>query len=93
LIKLIRDKQPITVSALADVLIASIYEQGTAFEQKLAVYKLSTDNRHLLRFLKKRRFFRRKRKKRRRVIRIERIIKSKKNRIKGVGQAGSRKSK
>jgi hypothetical protein len=54
---MIKDKQTLTVAALAELLIASIYEQGIAFEQKLSVYKSSADNRHLLRFLKKRKFF------------------------------------
>jgi len=74
LIKYIRDKQKITVSNLADLLISAIYEQGAAFEQKLSVYKNSTDNRHLLKFLKKRKFIWRKRKKIRRVIRLERKL-------------------
>jgi len=73
LIKLIHDKQRVTITSLADSLISAIYEQGLAFEQKLAVYKISTDNRHLLKFLKKRKFFRRKRKKFRRVIKLERV--------------------
>lgn len=58
---------------LADALISAIYEQGAAFEQKLLIYKVSTENRHLLKFLKKRKFFKRKRKKFRRVIRLDEL--------------------
>jgi hypothetical protein len=41
--------------------------------KKLLIYKVSTENRHLLKFLKKRKFIKRKRKKFRRVIRLERV--------------------
>jgi len=57
LIRPIRDTQSLSIAALADSLISAIYEQGLAFEEKLSVYQISTDNRHLLRFLKKWKFF------------------------------------
>jgi len=38
---------------LVEVLINSIYDKGEAIDAKLMVYKVSVENRHLLRFFKR----------------------------------------
>lgn len=48
-IKVLRDKSDsLSLSAVVDVLISSIYGKGSAIERKQAVYKAGSLNRHLL---------------------------------------------
>lgn len=50
-LKVIKDKKlPLTSRNIADVLISNIYNKGLALEKKHSTYKISSLNRHLLKF-------------------------------------------
>jgi small subunit ribosomal protein S7 len=53
-IKLLKDRSiNLSLSNVVDSLISSIYGKGLSVERKLSVYKLGSQNRHLLNILKK----------------------------------------
>lgn len=53
IIKLLKDKnRKVTLNALSDILLSSIYDSGAAIEKKRSIHKVSTLNRHLIRRFK-----------------------------------------
>lgn len=52
-LKLLKDKHKfLTVPLIVDSLISTIYDKGVSLEKKRSIYKLGSQNRHLLKFFK-----------------------------------------